>query len=61
MIFHVDAMCSTDVADLAVEAVYRLYYHVLRDDDVLESILTHCLQKVTSNHRFIEDIFTSKM
>lgn len=45
-------MTSVDVVDLAIEAVYRLYHHVLRDETVLDNVLTHCVQKVTERERF---------
>lgn len=41
-----DALTSFDLVDLAVEAVYRLYQNVLRDESVLEKVLTHSVQKV---------------
>ncbi|KAI9557918.1 hypothetical protein GHT06_014670 [Daphnia sinensis] len=40
------SLTLTDVVDLAIEAVYRLYRHVLRDELVLDQVLTHCIQKI---------------
>lgn len=41
-----DALTVADLVDLAVDAVYQLYHKVLRDDAVLDTVLTHSLQKV---------------
>ncbi|XP_057380156.1 uncharacterized protein LOC130702500 isoform X2 [Daphnia carinata] len=44
-----DSLSLIDVVDLAIEAVYRLYRHVLRDEFVLDQVLTHCIQKIGQN------------
>ena len=44
-----DTLATADLVDLAVEAVYRLYHKVLRDETVLDNVLTHCIQKVIVN------------
>lgn len=41
-----DALTSKDIVDLAIDAVYRFYYHALREQACLNSILSHCIQKV---------------
>ncbi|XP_045027894.1 uncharacterized protein LOC116920194 isoform X3 [Daphnia magna] len=44
-----DSLTLIDVVDLAIEAVYRLYQHVLRDESILDQVLTHCIQKIGQN------------
>lgn len=35
-----------DLVDLAVEAIYKIYHRAVRDDVILDQVLTHCVQKV---------------
>lgn len=42
-----DALTTPELVDLAVEAVYRLYNYVVREESVLDSVLTHCIRKVS--------------
>lgn len=48
-----DALTVVDLVDLAVDAVYQFYHKILRDDTVLDTVLTHSLQKVTRSADYI--------